>query len=204
MAEIVDLPMKMVNGDFPGRYVTVYQRVWVAWMGKWSNSTVDVPALFDYWRVHMIQDLPIQCHVTLLHDQLVIHFVWSGPLVLARSFWHAYTPPFLPWLIRSSSRECVHIVIYLFIMHIYRCLINDILYTTYPWFIISLYYMYIYICIYNDLYQWSQCCSSWISSPFPQSRRSLLISSLSPPERVTSEGGLSYSTKAVKSYWKNG
>jgi hypothetical protein len=31
-----------------------------------------------------------------------------------------------------------------------------------------------------------------------------LISSLSPPERVTSEGGLSYSTKAVKSYWKNG
>lgn len=23
-------------------------------------------------------------------------------------------------------------------------------------------------------------------------------------ERVTSEGGLSYSTKAVKSYWKNG
>ena len=152
MAEIVDLPMKMVNGDFPGRYVTVYQRVWVAWMEKWSNSTVDVPALFDYWRVHMIQDLPIQCHVTLLHDQLVIHFVWSGPLVLARSFWHAYTPPFLPWLIRSSSRECVHIVIYLFIMHIYRCLINDILYTTYPWFIISLYYMYIYIYAFTMIY----------------------------------------------------
>ena len=76
----------------------------------------------------------------------------------------------------------IYCFIYLFIMHIYPCLINDILYTTYPWFIISLYIlcMYIYICIYDDLYQWSQRCSSWISSPFPQSRRSLLISSLSP------------------------
>ena len=96
---------------------------------------------------------PMSCYIVTLPVGYIPCLIWTTCACEIKK-WHAYTPPFLPWLIRSSSRECVHILFYLFIYYAYLSM-SDKWYSIYNVSMIhnlSVYIMYVYIYAFTMIY----------------------------------------------------